>query len=168
MRSSVLTATNPELRAEIEDLNAAYAQTIDDDKIEQWPDFFTDDAAYAIIPRENVELGYEIGIVTCRNRAMMLDRVVAIRQASLYGPHRYRHIISRSLVTIGDAGEVSAVTPFVVFQMRTDPIDFGKTETYALGEYRDRYHRSDAGLLLQKRVVVLDNSTVKTLLATPL
>ena len=79
---------------------------------------------------------------------MMLDRVVAIRQASLYGPHRYRHIVSRSLITVDGAGEASAVTPFVVFQMRTDPIDFGKTETYALGEYRDRYQRSGAGLRL--------------------
>jgi len=165
MLSDVL---DPTLFAQIEDLNARYAQAIDDDRLEAWPDFFTDDASYAIVPRENVELGYEIAIVSCRNRAMMLDRVFAIRQASLYGPHRYRHIVSRSLVAAGDSGAPAAVTPFVVFQMRTDPIDFGRVETYALGEYRDTYARTDDGLRLRKRLVVLDNSTVKTLLVTPL
>ena len=162
------STVSPAACAEIEDLNARYAQAIDDDKLEAWPEFFTDDATYAIVPRENVELGYEIAIVSCRNRAMMVDRVFAIRKASLYGPHRYRHIVSRSLITQDDAGTLRAVTPFVVFQMRTDPIDFGKIETYALGEYRDTYTRSGDELRLLSRQVVLDNSTVRTLLATPL
>jgi anthranilate 1,2-dioxygenase small subunit len=168
MSSSIATSAGPELRAEIDDLNARYGQTIDDDKIEAWPDFFTDDAWYSIIPRENVELGYEIAIISCRNRNMMLDRVIAIRDASLYGPHRYRHIISRSIITIADDGAINAVTPYVVFQMRTDPIDFGKTEMFAIGEYRDVYRQTPDGLKLAKRVVVLDNSTVRTLLSTPL
>jgi anthranilate 1,2-dioxygenase small subunit len=158
----------PALYVQIEDLNARYAQAIDDDKLEDWPEFFTPEGTYAIVPRENIELGFEIAIVSCRNRAMMTDRVFAIRKASLYGPHRYRHIISRSLISAGDAGTIAAVTPFVVFQMRTDPIDFGRVETYALGEYRDVYVQTDDGLRLTNRLVVLDNSTVKTLLATPL
>jgi anthranilate 1,2-dioxygenase small subunit len=161
-------APSPALCAEIEQLNARYAQTIDDDRLEEWPAYFTTAGSYAIVPRENIDLGYEIAIVSCRNRAMMTDRVFAIRKASLYGPHRYRHIVSRSLVREGDDGAVQAVTPFVVFQMRTDPIDFGKVETYALGEYRDRYTRDEGELRLLSRLVVLDNSTVRTLLATPL
>ena len=168
MSTSIAAVAGPELRAEIEDLNARYAQAIDDDKIEAWPDFFTADATYSIIPRENVELGYEIAIISCRNRNMMLDRVIAIRDASLYGPHRYRHIVSRSIIAIAEDGTVSAVTPYVVFQMRTDPVDFGKTEMFAIGEYRDVYRHTPDGLKLAKRVAVLDNSTVRTLLATPL
>ncbi len=77
------------------------------------------------------------------------------------GPHRYRHIVSRSLIGGTEGGETAAVTPFVVFQMRTDPIDFGKVETYALGEYRDVYVRTGEGLRLRKRLVVLDNLDVK-------
>ncbi len=161
-------AGGPALYAQIDDLNARYAQAIDDDKLEAWPGFFVADGSYAIVPRENIELGYEIAIISCRNRAMMTDRVFAIRKASLYGPHRYRHIVSRSLISAGDDDTLTAVTPFVVFQMRTDPIDFGRVETYALGEYRDVYVQTDDGLRLKSRLVVLDNSTVKTLLATPL
>lgn len=168
MLSERSVANDPTLFAEIEDLNARYAQAIDDDRIEAWPQFFTADGTYAIVPRENVELGYEIAIVSCRNRAMMDDRVVAIRRASLYGPHRYRHVVSRSLIAAGEGGNPTAVTPFVVFQIRTDPIDFGRVETYALGEYRDTYVRTGDGLRLRGRLVVLDNSTVRTLLVTPL
>jgi anthranilate 1,2-dioxygenase small subunit len=168
MSSNTYVAANPALYAQIEDLNARYAQAIDDDRLEMWPEFFTEDGTYAIVPRENVELGYEIAIVSCRNRAMMLDRVFAIRKASLYGPHRYRHVVSRSLIDADGDGAASAVTPFVVFQIRTDPVDFGRVETYALGEYRDRYTRAGEELRLLSRLVVLDNSTVRTLLATPL
>ena len=32
---------NIELKLTVEDLNARYAQAIDDDKLEAWPDFFT-------------------------------------------------------------------------------------------------------------------------------
>ena len=39
---------------QIDDLNARYAQTIDDDKLEAWPEFFTADGTYAIVPRENL------------------------------------------------------------------------------------------------------------------
>jgi anthranilate 1,2-dioxygenase small subunit len=154
--------------ARVDDFNARYAQVIDDDRLEEWPDLFREDGTYAIVPRENVELGYDIAIVSCRNRAMIVDRVFAIRKASLYGPHRYRHIVSRSLVAVDSDAVVRATTSFVVFQMRTDPIDFGKVETYALGEYRDRFVQTGDGLRLASRMVVLDNSTVRTLLATPL
>lgn len=167
MSSETALLPDPGLRAEIEDFNARYAQAIDDDRMETWPDFFADDATYAIVPRENLDLGYGIAIVSCLNCAMMRDRVIAIREASLYGPHRYRHILSRSLIA-PDGDGATAVTPFVVFQVRTDPIDFGKTETYAVGEYRDRFTRTADGLRLASRLAVLDNSTVPTLLVTPL
>ena len=36
------------------------------------------------------------------------------------------NIISRSLTRVGDDGAASATTPFVVFQIHTDPIDFGE------------------------------------------
>ena len=35
-----------ELRLDIEEFNFAYAATLDDGKLAEWPDFFTDDAFY--------------------------------------------------------------------------------------------------------------------------
>ena len=44
-------------------LNAAYAATIDQDRLEAWPDFFIDDCLYKITSAENHNRGYEAGIV---------------------------------------------------------------------------------------------------------
>ena len=49
------------LLAEIAEFNAAYAHCIDDDQLEQWPDYFTEVCEYRIIPRENVDLGFAQG-----------------------------------------------------------------------------------------------------------
>ena len=48
------------LRLELEDLFAAYAACLDDGELERWPEFFTDDCRYEIIPRENFERGLPV------------------------------------------------------------------------------------------------------------
>ena len=45
------------------ELNAAYAAAIDQDRLEAWPDFFTDDCLYKITSAENHNRGYDAGIV---------------------------------------------------------------------------------------------------------
>ena len=44
-----------DLRAELEELYAAYTGCLDEERFEEWPDFFVDDCIYKIIPRENFE-----------------------------------------------------------------------------------------------------------------
>ena len=38
----------------IEDLITAYAHDIDDDELETWPNYFTEDGTYTILTRENI------------------------------------------------------------------------------------------------------------------
>ena len=45
------------------ELNAAYAAAIDQDRLEAWPDFFTDDCFYKITSAENHNRGYAAGII---------------------------------------------------------------------------------------------------------
>ena len=51
------------LRADIYDFNSAYAACIDDGDIMQWPDFFTEDAIYKVIPRENYDQGLPLATI---------------------------------------------------------------------------------------------------------
>ncbi|MBV8242521.1 MAG: hypothetical protein JOY75_17195 [Hyphomicrobiales bacterium] len=46
---------NIELKLTVEDLNARYAQAIDDDKLEAWPDFFIEQGRYRVTTAENFE-----------------------------------------------------------------------------------------------------------------
>ena len=43
----------PAVRLGIEDLLAAYADCIDDDRLEEWPDFFVEDCRYLITDRDS-------------------------------------------------------------------------------------------------------------------
>lgn len=142
-------------------LNAAYAQVIDTDRLEAWPDFFTEDCLYRITSAENHKRGYAAGIVYADSRAMLRDRVTALRTANIYERHSYRHIIG--LPVLGADG-ASAETPFIVARiMRT-----GQTDLFATGVYLDQLRETDGKLVFAERIVVCDSSHFDTLLAIPL
>mgnify|MGYP003693941037 CR=1 FL=1 len=90
---------NIELQLKIQDLNARYAQAIDGNKLEAWPDFFTEDGRYRVTTAENFERGLPLGMIYATSRAMLRDRVRSLRDANVYEAQRYRHIIASPLVT---------------------------------------------------------------------
>src|SRR5215813_5181259 len=128
---------NRELRDAVEELLHAYVQCIDDDRLEEWPDFFTEECLYQIVPRENADQGLPIAIMYCDSRGMLQDRVVAHRKANLFAPHVYRHLVSAIRVTSQDAGTVVARSNYAVFRTSLDPVHYGTTEVFSVGEYQD-------------------------------
>jgi hypothetical protein len=56
------------LRLGIGDLCAAYADCIDDDRLEEWPDFFTDDCRYLVTDRDSHQAGLRHGVIYCASR----------------------------------------------------------------------------------------------------
>jgi 3-phenylpropionate/cinnamic acid dioxygenase small subunit len=75
----------------VAELNAAYAATIDADRLEVWPDFFVEDCLYNITSAENHRRGYGVGIIYADSRAMLRDRVTTLRTANIYERQNYRH-----------------------------------------------------------------------------
>jgi len=144
--------------------NAAYAQAIDSDALETWPSFFVEDCKYRITNVENERDGLPAGIVYADSRAMLEDRIAALREANIYERQRYRHLLGMPLVE--EAGDASAVarTPFLVARIMAT----GETLLFASGEYRDRFVRREGKLLLAERVAVCDSTVTDTLLALPL
>jgi anthranilate 1,2-dioxygenase small subunit len=60
-------------RYAIEELINAYGQCLDDNRLEEWPDFFTEDCLYQILPRENADQGLQIAVIYCDSRAMLQE-----------------------------------------------------------------------------------------------
>src|SRR5262249_7825949 len=129
---------NRDLRDAVEELLHAYVQCIDDDRLEEWPGFFTEKGLYQIVPRENAEQGLPIALMDCDSRGMLQDRVVAHRKANLFAPHVYRHLVSAVRITGQDQEGVTVRSNYAVFRTATDPIQYGTTEVYSVGEYRDK------------------------------
>jgi 3-phenylpropionate/cinnamic acid dioxygenase small subunit len=143
------------------ELNATYAATIDQDRLEAWPDFFTDDCLYKITSAENHKRGYAAGIVYADSRAMLRDRVTALRTANIFERHSYRHIVGLPVVGSGGA---TAETPFLVARIMRD----GRTDVFATGVYLDVLSDDAGALRFAERIVVCDSSHFDTLLAIPL
>lgn len=144
--------------------NAAYAQAIDNDVLEQWPSFFTEDCLYRITNIENEREGLPSGVVYADSRAMLEDRIAALREANIYERQRYRHLLGIPVVESADAQGAVARTPFLVARI----MHTGETSVFASGEYRDRFRLVGGKLLLAERVAVCDSTVTDTLLALPL
>ena len=144
--------------------NAAYAQAIDTDALEQWPAFFAEQCRYRITHVENEREGLPAGIVYADSRAMLEDRIAALREANIYERQRYRHLLGIPLVESANEREATARTPFMVARIMAT----GETMLFATGEYRDRFVRAGGQLLLAERVAVCDSTVTDTLLALPL
>jgi anthranilate 1,2-dioxygenase small subunit/terephthalate 1,2-dioxygenase oxygenase component beta subunit len=146
------------------ELNAAYAATIDQDRLEAWPDFFVEDCLYKITSADNDKAGMQAGIVYADSQAMLRDRITALRTANIYERQAYRHIIGLPLILSETAGLITAETPFLVARITRDT----RTDLFATGVYRDRLRVVDGRLRFVQRIVVCDSNHFDTLLAIPL
>jgi 3-phenylpropionate/cinnamic acid dioxygenase small subunit len=145
-------------------LNADYAAAIDDDRLEQWPAFFLDECLYKITSADNLRDGNEAGIVYADSRAMLADRVLALRRANIYERQMYRHIVGTPRLTGKLAPEITAETPFLVVRTMRD----GRIDLFVAGRYRDRLHDDAGTLRFRERIVICDSSHFDTLVAIPL
>ena len=146
------------------ELNAAYAATIDGDRLEAWPDFFVADCLYKITSADNHRRGYAAGIVYADSRAMLRDRVTALCTANIYERQSYRHVIGFPLITASGPDEIAAETPFIVARIVRD----ARTDLFATGVYLDKVREAGGQLRFVERVVVCDSGHFDTLLAIPL
>ena len=152
-----------ELQRKIEDLHARYAHALDEDRLEEWPGFFTETGVYRIATAENEARGLPLPVLYCDSRAMMRDRVQSLRHANIYEPQRYRHMVSSVLVEKLDDQHFKSVSNFLVIRTMQD----GGTTTFASGKYLDRILLTPEPQY-EERVVVCDSRRFDTLLAIPL
>jgi anthranilate 1,2-dioxygenase small subunit len=142
-------------------LLAEYGALIDAAKFDEWLELFAAECRYQIVPRENFDSGMPAGLVYCDSRAMLEDRIRALREANKYNIHTDRHVIG--LPRIFDDG-VTVEAPFAVFQTDQE----GESRLFATGLYRDQLVAVGQRLKIHDKLVLLDTFAVPSLLATPL
>lgn len=153
------------LRLGIETLAADYVHCIDEDRLEQWPDFFTEDGQYRVLTRENHEQGLPLGLIYCDGKGMLKDRISALRVANVFEPHVYCHMTGALKLLDGTAGgETRTQSNFTVMRTMAD----GAMSVFACGKYLDRIVETDGGLKYAERTVILDSRRIDTLLVIPI
>jgi anthranilate 1,2-dioxygenase small subunit len=151
-------------RIAVLDLLAEYGALLDQAQYEAWLGLFAETCRYRVVPRENWDRGLPAALILCDSRAMLEDRIMALREANKYNIHTDRHLIGlpRSLPTAGDGLAIEA--PFAVYQTDQE----GETRLFAAGLYLDRLERGGSGLKIRDKFILLDSFAVPSLLATPL
>ena len=152
------------VRHGIDELIAAYADCIDEDRLEEWPDFFVDDCRYLITGRESHEAGLRHGVIYCASRGMLDDRVTSPCAAPImFEPHRYRHMVGPTACGRVDGGVAEARSNFLAARIMHDG-DTSSSPPAAISTAST----SPPPFRFIERLVVLDSQKIDTLLVIPL
>jgi len=159
-----MAADEQTVRHGVAELIAEAAERIDADRLEDWAELFGEPCRYLIIDRAAHEAGMRQGIMYAATKGMLLDRVFTIRNANLFEPHRYRHVIGQ--VRLKEVADGTAIvhSPFIAARI----MQTGETTLFATGRYLDRIDISGPEYRFTERIVVLDSDRIDTLLAIPL
>jgi anthranilate 1,2-dioxygenase small subunit len=153
------------LRYEIETFNTTYAAALDEQRLMEWVELFSDDARYEVLSRENFERDLPVGLIYCENKGMIRDRAFALKETAMFAPRYMRHLIANLTVSAeaGD-GTIAARANYVVLQVLFDRPD---ATLHQVGTYYDRFRRTADGLKLAERRCVYDNLLVPNALCLP-
>lgn len=151
------------LRLELEELYAAYAGALDDGDYLAWPEFFTDECSYKVISSENHGQGLPLAAILCESKGMLLDRVHAIMETSMYEPRIMRHMVSGIRVLEAAADRVSARANFCILETLNDE----PTQVFLSGEYRDELVRVGGQLRFRERLCIFDTNLVRNSIIVP-
>jgi anthranilate 1,2-dioxygenase small subunit len=153
------------LHHEVDQFNAAYALALDEQRLNDWVEMFTDDAFYVVISRENADKGMPVGLIYCDSKAMIHDRAFATEKTSMFAPRYLRHIIG-NLQILGDDGRggIRARANYMVMQVLYDRPE---AKIHQVGVYHDVFRRVGGVLKLAERRCVYDNLLVDNALCLP-
>ena len=151
-------------RAAIEAVLAEYGGLLDAGKYDEWLALFAAECRYNVVPRENYDRGLPAALIFCDSRAMLEDRIRALREANKFNIHSDRHLIGLPRILGPQADGVEIEAPFAVYQTDQE----GESRLFATGLYRDRLAGEGGNLRFRDKLILLDSFAVPSLLSTPL
>ncbi len=150
IEKSILTA---ELRLDVQEFYARYAECLDGGRLQQWPEFFLDSCTYRVTTRRNIRLGPDEDVVNLATKTMLRDRISAVGQSEDYEPYSQRHTIANFRFQAASEEELRVQANFHL--LRTYP--GRETEFLASGQYDDRLHLSGNRLHFREKLCVFDS-----------
>jgi anthranilate 1,2-dioxygenase small subunit len=143
---------------------ADYGWLIDEGRLDEWLELFSEQCVYKVVPRENIALGLSGFLILCESKDMLRDRIMSLRQANKYNIHTPRHVIGLPRFRRIDARSFAAEMSYAVFQSNQD----GESRLFSVGTYTDRIEIENGVARLREKIVIVDTFSVPSLLAVPL
>jgi salicylate 5-hydroxylase small subunit len=153
---------------ELVNLYNDYAMACDSDQWEFWPEFFVEKGSYRLQPRENFEQGLPLCLLAFDSKAMLKDRVFAVKETLYHDPYYQRHIVGSpriiSIALDNDGEHIYSEANYVVIRTKLD----GESTVFNAGFYRDVIVREPDGLKFQSRLCVYDSEMIANSIIYPI
>jgi 3-phenylpropionate/cinnamic acid dioxygenase small subunit len=156
-------AISLETRFGITDLYDAYSAALDEGRYSDWVSFFTDDAAYRLVPKENYDRNLPIAIIYCDGKGMIEDRAFTTVETTIAQPRSLRHFVTGIAVRQVEEEGYEVRANFLVVQTMLDR----GTEIVMSGRYVDRVVRDDQTFLFARKTCVTDTLLYPTSVVAP-
>lgn len=163
MSTTVLDRPVAITRDAIRDLYDDYYAVLDDVRLHDWPDFFTQDCLYRVIPRENYEAGYTLCTMQAESRGMLKDRVTGLTRTQMYAPRYYRRFPTAPRIVGEEGGAVSVRHNLLLVQTLIDK----PSDIVLSAVCHDRIVVDEGRLRFAERIVVFDSEMVPNSLVYP-
>lgn len=162
------TTTTPQIDFQdyiaIARLYADYAQAVDSGHWDLWPEFFTDDCLYKLIPRENHERGFPLATLLFESKGMLKDRVYGIRETLFHDPYYQRHVVGAPLLRHVGIDRFEAEANYAVFRTKLSEA----STVFNVGRYIDVIVRTPDGLRFASRLCVYDSEMIPNSIIYPI
>lgn len=156
---------NFEQQQQLDTLYNNYARLLDDGPLEEWPDLFTEEAMYLVIPRDNFDQGLPMAIMRCESRGMLQDRVAAVHNTIMHEPRYLRHYITSIAGTLNDNETIAAVANYQVIEV----VEGDLPKILSVGRYIDLISAPVGGQMrFVEKKVIYDSVLVPNTIVYPL
>ncbi len=152
------------LNHKIQTLYNDYVLALDQDNLDNWLSCFSESCVYRIVSRENFELDLPIAVWHSDSKAMLRDRVLALRDSTLYRPRYFRHLISGIKINQSSGDVIHSETNVLIAET---VIDY-KTQILLSGRYVDEIVLEEGHFKFKKRVCIYDSTLLPTSLVYPI
>jgi 3-phenylpropionate/cinnamic acid dioxygenase small subunit len=143
---------------------AGYSAVLSDNRIEDWPAFFTEDCRYEVVSRANRERGLPLATMRYFSRGALADRVAALQSSLVYAPRWIAHLVGSVLVLEQSGSRCSARSTIAVYQTLAD----GEGHLLLVGRTFDEIHIGSGDVMaFAERTVVYDSERIPGALVYP-
>jgi salicylate 5-hydroxylase small subunit len=161
---SMVTMVNFETHLALTQLYADYALAVDSGQWDLWPEFFTEECVYKLIPRENHERGFPLCTLSFNSKGMLKDRVYGIQETLYHDPYYQRHVVGAPVVRQVVDGRIHAEANYAVFRTKLDK----ESTVFNVGRYIDTIVSTSAGLKFAERLCVYDSEMIPNSIIYPI
>jgi salicylate 5-hydroxylase small subunit len=145
-------------------LYADYALAVDSGQWDLWPEFFTEQCVYKLIPRENHERGFPLCTLSFTSKGMLKDRVYGIQETLYHDPYYQRHVVGAPVVRRVDGKRIHAEANYAVFRTKLDK----ESTVFNVGRYIDTIVQTPEGLKFAERLCVYDSEMIPNAIIYPI